>query len=100
MSPFRRSVRGVALPLSAVALCILVSICGGCTEDQRKSLKHTQSGLIGLKRTVTLYDCSGEPIRTWEGRFKVEMQGGVASFLDDEGNEVKVSGTYVIEELD
>jgi hypothetical protein len=81
-----------------MALSLLFVV--GCTEDQRKELKHVKSGLIGLDRIVTLYDCAGNPIRKWEGRFKVEMTGGVATFIDDDGNEVKVSGTYVIEEKD
>ncbi len=71
---------------------------GGCTERQRKNLKHLKSDIIGLKRKVTLYDCNGHPIRTWEGRFKIEVQGGFISFIDDKGKDVKISGTIVVEE--
>jgi len=94
-----------ARPASAAFLALLfagllVFGCFGCTESQRKSIKHAKSDLVGLKRTITLYDCSGKPIRQWEGRFKVEMQGSTASFIDDDDNEVKISGTYIIEETD
>ncbi len=70
-----------------------------CTERQRKNLKHMKSDIIGLKRKITLYDCSGKVIRQWEGRFKVETIGGYVSFIDDSGKDIKVSGTVVVEEL-
>lgn len=87
--------------VAAVLLAVfLLSAAGGCTESQRKDIKHVKSDLIGLKRKVTLYSCDGQPIREWEGRFKVEMNGSVATFIDDDGNEVKIAGTFVIEEID
>jgi len=70
-----------------------------CTERQRKQIKHFKSDIIGLKRRVTLYDCNGNPIRTWEGRFKIEIFGSYLSFIDDNGKDIKVSGTVVVEEL-
>jgi hypothetical protein len=54
---------------------------------------------VGLKRQVTLYDCNGNTIRSWQGRFKIEIQGSYLSFIDDDGNEVKVSGTVVVQEM-
>lgn len=82
------------------AFLLCFCILAGCTEDQRKGLKHTKSSLVGLKRAITLFDCNGKPIRSWQGRFKVEISGGTAAFIDDDGNEIKISGTYIIEELD
>jgi len=79
----------------AVALSLAVP---ACTESQRKGIKHVKSGLIGLKRKVTLYDCNGTPIRTWHGRFKIEVQGAYLSFIDDDDHEIKVGGTVVVEE--
>ncbi len=81
-----------------VLLALLLLGLGGCTERQRKNLKHLKSDLIGLKRKVTLYDCNGRPIRTWEGRFKIEVQGAFISFIDDRGKDIKLSGTIVVEE--
>ncbi len=71
----------------------------GCTQNQRKSFKHFESGLIGLKREVTLYDANGHIIKTWKGRFKIEINGAYISFIDNNGKEVKVSGTVVVQEL-
>lgn len=90
--------RWIVTAALAAALGALI-LAAGCTESQRKDIKHMKSDLVGLKRTVTLYDCQGRTIKTWTGRFKVEMSGGVATFIDDDGKEVKVAGTYVIEEV-
>ena len=73
-------------------------IFSGCTEDQRKSIKHTKSSFVGLKRTVTFYPANNEGTKSWSGQFKVELNGGVASFITDDGKEVKVSGSFVIQE--
>ncbi len=87
--------------LALLLVLLLAAVLGltSCTERQRKNLKHLKSDIIGLKRKVTLYDCNGKPIRSWEGRFKIEVQGGFLSFIDDAGKDVKISGTIVVEEL-
>ena len=82
-----------------VCMLALLVLATGCTERQRKNLKHFKSDIIGLKRRVTLYDCSGKVIRTWQGRFKIEVQGSYISFIDDDGKDIKLSGTIVVEEL-
>ena len=64
-----------------------------------KKIKHFKSGISGLDRRVTLYNCDGEPIRMWEGNFMIELQGNSASWINDNNKEVKISGTFVIEEL-
>lgn len=87
-----RSIRLSLLLLTAVAIA-------ACTESQRKGIKHIKSDLVGLQRQVTLYDCDGTAIRRWQGRFKIEIQGAYLSFIDDDGNEVKVSGMVVVEEM-
>ena len=69
----------------------------GCTERQRQDYSHWKSDLIGLKRTVTLYANNGQPIKTWKGRYKVEVSNGIARFMDD-GRAVMIAGTFVIEE--
>jgi len=84
-------------------LIVLFIFCAifvfSCTEKQRKELKHFKSDIIGLKRVVTLYDCNGNIIKQWKGRFKIEIQGSFISFIDDNGKEVKISGTIVVQEL-
>ena len=85
--------------LSLVLALFLLFFVASCTERQRKNLKHLKSDIIGLKRKVILYDCNGKVIREWKGRFKIEVQGSYISFIDDDGKDIKVSGTVVVEEL-
>ncbi len=91
--------RTVFLGLFIILLSTMMFFVTGCTERQRKSLKHFKSDIIGLKRKVTLYDCNGNIIKSWEGRFKIEVQGAYISFIDDRGKDIKISGTVVVEEL-
>ncbi|HYF37201.1 MAG TPA: hypothetical protein VD994_18010 [Prosthecobacter sp.] len=61
------------------------------------TISHLKSDFVGLNRKVTLYTADGQVMRTWEGNFKVEDQGGSFRFID-EGRAITVSGTVVIEE--
>lgn len=87
-------------PITPVLLlAFILAGVSACTESQRKEIKHIKSDLIGLKRKITLYDANGGVIRTWEGRFKIEIQGAYIAFIDDQGKEIKLSGTVVVEEI-
>lgn len=70
----------------------------GCTEKQRHEYSHWKSDLIGLNRRITVYSATGTPIKSWEGRYKIEIKDGVARFIHD-GKAVVISGTFIIEEL-
>lgn len=71
----------------------------GCTAGCQNQMKHIQSNWSGLNRRITVYGASGEPIRQWETKAKVEDKGGTCWFLDKDGKAVTVSGTFVIEEI-
>jgi hypothetical protein len=62
-------------------------------------MKHLHSNLAGLHRQVILYDAGGKPIRAWQGTFQVEDKGGSITFVTDDDRSVKLSGTWVVEEL-
>ena len=83
--------------LVIVMLLGVLLLASGCTERQRQDLSHWKSDLIGLKRTITLYANNGKPIKSWTGRYKVELIGSAARFIH-EGEAVIISGTYIIEE--
>ncbi len=93
----------MTIKIKKQVLIIIFILCAififSCTEKQRKELKHFKSDIIGLKRIVTLYDCNGNVIKQWKGRFKIEIQGAYISFIDNNGKEVKISGTVVVQEL-
>ncbi len=86
------------MKIALVSILGVFALCAGCTERQRQDISHWKSDLVGLKRTVTLYNDNGQPIKTWKGRFKVEVSGSTARFIDDDGKAVIISGTYLIEE--
>lgn len=87
------------MKLRFIALILLTAVifCTGCTEKQRQDISHWKSDLIGLKRKITLYSDDGKPIKTWEGRYKVEISGCAVRFIHD-GRAVILSGTYIVEE--
>jgi len=86
------------LLILSLVIVLFAAFLSGCTEKQRKEIKHIKSDLIGLKRIVKLYDNNGKIIKTWQGRFKIEIQGCFLSFIDNNGKEVKISGTIVVQE--
>ncbi len=94
---FGKKKQGISFLIIIFTLFLIIALTS-CTEKQRKEIKHIKSDLIGLKRTVKLYDCSGNVIKEWKGRFKIEIQGNFISFIDNNGKEVKVSGTVVVQE--
>lgn len=87
----------MARRLACLFVLLAVIAVSSCTERQRHQISHWKSDLIGLDRTVTLYDMNGKPIKSWKGRYKVEVNGGIARFIHD-GKAVIISGTYIIEE--
>ncbi len=85
----------------AVAILVVMSLIimfgGGCGSIAHK-FSHTKSSLFGLRRKITLYSLSGDELRSWEGRTKVEINGQTARFVIN-GKAITISGTFVIEEL-
>ena len=81
-----------------IIICISIMLMFSC-EKFTKNVKHIQSGWTGLDRRITLYGCDGEVIRVWEGKFMIELNGASAAWIDDNNKEIKISGSFVIEEL-
>ncbi len=79
-------------------LVLLLPAMWGCTERQQQDYSHWKADLVGLKRKITLYTATGQPIKTWEGRYKVEITNGAARFIHD-GKTIIISGTYLVEEV-
>lgn len=84
--------------LISIALAGVTVFTLGC-EGLKKKSKHVKSNWIGLSRKVSLLSCSdGKVLREWSGRFMVETSGSIASWVDDNGKEIKIDGCFVIEE--
>lgn len=74
-------------------------LLAGCADCQ-SSFSHAKSSMTGLNRRVTVYSMTGEVIKTYEGRMKVEdMPNGTYRFVLD-GKAIKVPAAMtVIEEI-
>lgn len=76
---------------------LLITMLTGCASWDRfmKSFSSDLSG--GIDRTVTVYDYSGNVIKSWSGKFDMsESENEV--FFDVNGKRVIVHGGIVISE--
>jgi hypothetical protein len=70
----------------------------GVTASQKLAAKHRKSGLIGLERKIEYFTPDGE-VRSWEGRYKVEIEGSRAQFIHS-NKVITICGDYIITEVD
>ena len=84
--------------MKKIIIVLSILVLFSC-EKLTKKVKHIQSDLSGLNRKITLLNSDGDVIRSWEGNFMIELKGNSASWIDDNNKEVKISGTFIIEEL-
>lgn len=84
-----------------VSVLAIVTVCGlsGCSSFSRnvKSAVSDYSG--GLNRTVTLYDNTGEEIKSWHGKIDLESNDQEV-FFDLNGKRVIIQGGIVVSEED
>ena len=57
---------------TSTVVLLTVFLLGGCSQEFKRSVKDFQSNWVGLKRKVTVYSASGEPVRTYEGKIDIE----------------------------
>lgn len=79
--------------LSALATCVGLTGCGQLDSAVDKFKSST--GM--LHRTITVYAADGSVIKKYETDNQVEYAGSVAMFVDTNGLNVRVSGTFIIE---
>ena len=46
---------------------------------------------------ITLYGASGAPVARWIGKGRVKMTASGCSFTADDGREISIGGTYLVE---
>ncbi|QWU15692.1 protein of unknown function [Paenibacillus sophorae] len=88
--------------ITAALAAILLLILAGCeqTEEMKREQKDLQSSVDGLNRVAEVYDASGNVIKTYKGKFDVEVNeyGNKVKF-DVDGHRVLIyNATVVIEE--
>lgn len=78
-----------------IALVSVLSLVGcGQVDNVVNGFKST-TGM--LDRTITLYADNGAVIKQWETKNMIEYSGSLAAFVDKNGNNVRISGTFIIE---
>lgn len=79
--------------LALVVIAVALSACGR-VDSEISSLK---SSVGMLKRTVTLYSANGAVIKSWTTTNQIDYPGAMVAFIDDKGENVRVSGTVIVE---
>jgi hypothetical protein len=93
------SIGGITMKKIIIAGVLAIVLLGGCAEFQR-GMKDFSSSITGLERVATVYSSDGQVIRTFEGRFDVEVSeyGNKVKF-DINGKRVLIyNATVIIEE--
>jgi len=82
--------------MSKVLILMSVLLLTACGEvDNVVNDVKSSTGL--LNRTVTLYANDGHAIKTWNTDNLVNYNGPVAAFVDKQGTNVRISGTFIVE---
>lgn len=87
---------------TGAVVLLMIILLGGCSQEFKRGVKDFQSKWVGLKRKVTVYSASGEPVRTYEGKIDIEPTeyGNKIKFAHD-GNMVLIFNMgVVVEELE
>ena len=79
--------------LLLISIFLLLTACG--EVDNVVNDVKSSTGL--LDRIVTLYANDGHVIKTWNTTNLIEYNGPVAAFVDKQGTNVRVSGTFIVE---
>ena len=91
---------GVAVGICVIVFVVIigaVALLG--TSTAQRTLKSVSSDFGGgLDRTVTVYDYSGNEIRSWTGKFDVSESENEVYFDDEDGKRVIIHGGIVINE--
>jgi hypothetical protein len=89
---------GLKTKLTKVVLLAFVLSLSGCAR-WTNTVKHFVASTVGTQRQITLYTADGRVLRQWKCDCSVEMRGGDAWFITEQGKSVAVMGSVVVEEL-
>ncbi|EME75375.1 DUF5052 family protein [Bacillus sonorensis] len=81
-----------------IVVLLLVALAAGC-ESWDRMVKDFNASNNGLERTATVYDLNGNKIKTYKGKFDVEVNdyGNKVKF-DLDGKRIMISNAVVIVE--
>jgi uncharacterized lipoprotein YehR (DUF1307 family) len=83
--------------MKRIAILVLAIVAlSGCGRTEMVWNK-VEGYFGGLDRKVTLYTCNGVEIKSWQTNNEIKYQGPAAAFIDKNGMNVRIAGTFVIE---
>lgn len=85
--------------VTAVMVLVLLALLTGC-ESWDRAMKDIGSGVNGLQRVATVYNQEGNAIKTYKGKFDVEVnEYGNKIKFDIDGKRVLIyNATVIVEE--
>lgn len=84
--------------IRVIAFICVIGCLTGCSASCQRELKSLSSDFGGgLRRTVTVYDYSGNKLRQYNGKFDVSESANEVYF-DVDGKRVIIHGGIVINE--
>lgn len=91
---------GFAVGICVIVFIVIVGVVALLgTSTAQRTLKSVSSDFGGgLDRTVTVYDYSGNEIRSWSGKFDVSESENEVYFDNEDGKRVIIHGGIVINE--
>lgn len=91
---------GFAVGICVIVFVVIVGVVALLgTSTAQRTLKSVSSDFGGgLDRTVTVYDYSGNEIRSWTGKFDVSESENEVYFDNEDGKRVIIHGGIVINE--
>lgn len=99
MNITKRRVAFVAALIVSVMAIVIVCGLAGCSSCSR-SVKSMSSDIGGgLNRTVTIYDNTGNEIKSWNGKIDLDSNDKEV-FFDLNGKRVIIQGGIVVSEED
>lgn len=91
---------GFAVGICVIVFVVIVGVVALLgTSTAQRTLKSVSSDFGGgLNRTVTVYDYSGNEIRSWTGKFDVSESENEVYFDNEDGKRVIIHRGIVINE--
>lgn len=99
MNITKRRVAFIAALVVSVLAIVTVCWLTGCSTFSRNVKSATSDINGGLNRTVTLYDNTGNEIKSWHGKIDLESNDQEV-FFDLNGKRVIIQGGVVVSEED
>ena len=87
-----------AITITVISAIVGVLVLLASCNSTRQKIKTFKSQTVGIRRTITLFDAYGKPIKSWEIDSTYQNEGTGINFLDKNEKFTAINGTFIIEE--